>query len=233
MNMKKYVVVFMIAVLLPLIWGCTDSNEYFELKMETDNLSETMQNYLKDPSPNHKGSAFQVKVNDIYAVPYENGSKRITYYRYSLLIAPVTDEPIEIHSMKIQPVDKKIQDYLNGYTAVLGLGDLHEWNSLTNDMVSFVFRDVEEMIAYRWEVTFNDLGEDTLQNSEITAEELEQGIRNFEIVVEYNRKKEVIPIQNAELRSVSSDQDEVLMKRADIAKLYEKGSAYSVMEPYR
>lgn len=199
MSFAKNVMIAIVAVLLLFLWGCTDSSKYFELKMETKNLSETMQNYLKDPSPNHKGSAYQVKVNDIYAVPYENGSQKITYYRYSLLIAPVTNEPIEIHSMKIQPMDKKVQDYLNGYTTVLGLGDLHEWNSLTNDMVQFVFRDIEEMTAYRWEVTFNNLGEDTLQNSELTAEELEQGIRDFEIVIEYNRKKEVISIQNAVL----------------------------------
>lgn len=221
-----------LCIFLVFLCACVNTNEYYELNLETNNISLTMQNYLNDESPNYIGNAFQIKPKSVYAVTFDGDPSR-TYYRYRLLIAPITNEPIEIESINIQPAEKRIRDYLNSSTTKVGLGDLDEWNSVTKEMMYFKFSETEEFTAYFLEITFNNLGDATLLDSGLTSEDLEKGIRNIEVIIEYNGKEDLIIPDEIDLQRIKSADDSVLSTRDDLLDLYENGSTYSGLEPYR
>jgi hypothetical protein len=233
--MRRYFLVFVATLCLSIVFlcACEKNKEYSDLNLETENLSVTMKNYFNDESPNYKGTVFQIKPKSIFAVPFSVNYLNRTYYRYRLIIAPITTEPIEIESIRVQPSNKKIRDYLSNSNTLVGLGNLDEWNSVTKDMVYFIFTETEEFTAYQLEITFNNLGDSTLSESGITVNEFEDGIRNIEVVIKYNGKEDIIRLDEIDLQLIESENDEVLSTRDDLTELLEIGSTYSGMEPYR
>lgn len=233
--MKKHFLVLVATLFLFMVFfiACNKNNEYSELNLGTEKLSITMKNYFNDEAPNYKGTAFQIKPKSIFIVPFSVNCLNRTYYRYRLLIAPITNESIEIESIRVQPSNEKIRNYLDNSKTLVGLGNLDEWNSVTNEMVYFKFTEIEEFTAYQLEITFNNLGDSTLSESGITIAEFEDGIRNIEVVIKYNGKEDKIKLVEIDLKRIESKEDEILAIRYDLDELLKTGSTYSGMEPYR
>ena len=234
--MKKKLLLSLIVIIILVTSSCTKPRSYLDYELltpETEDIKDTMLNFFSLDRKVFKDKNFQVKVIDIVAIKKNNEVDDITYYLYNLVIAPVTEMPIHIKSIHIQPQDERYQKYLITGDSSYGPQNLEIWNLITNQLDFFQFNEVKDLPAYRLTMIFNDLGSKNMAKHNFTRNQIDEAIKNFEITIKYNNTQEIIKVNLDEVYYLNPETDVELLGREDISNLYYDNKLPTTFEPYR
>lgn len=232
--MKK-IRLLLVLFLITLI-GCEKNKSYLEydvLSPDTKEIKDTMLNFFELDRPVFKERNFQVKVIDIVAIEKNDTSNNIMYYLYNLVIAPVTEMPIDIKSILIQSQDEQYQSYFNKNQSGHGLGNLKEWNLLTSNLEGFKFDEVKDLSAYNLITYINNMGQNSMDINSMTKENIDDAVSNFEIVVEYNDTIEIIKVNDITIHYFNPELNLEILDRFEISELYYHNKINRSFDPYR
>lgn len=235
MKKLKYGVLMLLAI--TSFAGCMkddpNPNEYATLTLETANIADTMVNYFNLDATNFTGEAFQAKALEIIAVPFPLENSEVTHYRLNLVIAPITDMPFEIHSIRVRPVNNDVYDYLILNDTITGYGNLNDWNYVVSKLKDFQFPlENNRFTAYQYQTTFNDRGRLMLEKYSMNSQRIEESLKELEIVIRYNNSIDSIKISNVSIVKVHT-LDDIEPGRTDILELVKSNSTSSFLAPFR
>ncbi|MBS3990636.1 MAG: hypothetical protein KGZ51_01060 [Erysipelothrix sp.] len=228
--MKKLLTVSLLTLSL---FACAPLKNYPQLSLETKNIADTMANYFNLDTENFKGSVFQAKALDIIAVPFPLENSEVTHYIIDLIIAPITEMPFEIKSISVRPVNQDVYDYFTLIDMTSGYGNLDDWNFVASRLTDFKFPlENNRFTAYQYNATFNNRGISMLEKHSMSLQLVEEGLKEFEIVIKYNNSTDIIKVSNISLTRIQSLED-VDPNRTDILELINTGSTSSFLAPFR
>ena len=234
--MKKKLLLGLILIIVFITSSCTKPRSYLDydfLTPETEDIKDTMLNFFNLDRKVFKERNFQVKVIDVVAIEKSIEDDDITYYLYNLVIAPVTEMPIDIKSIHIQPQDELYQKYFKDGESSRGPQNLEIWNLMTSHLDFFQFNEVKDLPAYRLVMVFNDLGSNNMAKHNLTRNQIDEAIKNFEVTIKYNNTLEIIKVNLDEIYYLNPEIDFELLNREEINALYYDYKLPLKFEPYR
>lgn len=226
--MRKLTIITLVLSILLLI-SC--ERKLIKLNDPDISINESLKSFYELDSTNFEGENFELKVLDIFKVKTLLMQKsEIDYYQIRIIIAPKYEKRIDLKSIKVEPVDNKMSNYLNGQSPI-GAGNIDLWNSITDKLDFFNWEKIEDTNSFILSLTFNNLTDSYMKEENILENEIENAIKNLKVTITYNNnKKDVILIVDAMIEETSED---VLKTRNDLYELYTTGQTINSLEVYK
>lgn len=163
-------------------------------------LTESMKNFFSAEYDDYvKGEHFQVKLLSLAKVYYEDK----VIYKYSIAIAPMLDEKMDIYSFSLS-LDDEIQKYYQdgGLTSYDRFAvQLYEKGDLP------VKSGKTEMVAYRIEISLDNITNKNQNEYGYTEEEFDKLVSRLNITIKYNHRKEAITVTSNNIITIKSEAD--------------------------
>lgn len=231
---KYFVVLFGICM---LICSCTDTlKNKVELNGDMTNLKSSMIDFFDAEDQGFvKGETFQAKMLSCYKVLFNSDEYDTSYakYRYQLVIAPVTNEPVRINNIHFSLNSPRLIDYYKEHqnNGRNGLFD-EQIGELTPDAFEY-WQDETQMIANQFDFTISNMGDDWQSEAGIPNQEFDQGLTELLITIDYNNTSETLLLKYSnELVTISSLEQVDSLNRIDIEELYFTGTTRDSMYPF-
>lgn len=212
-----------------LLAGCTQSSE--PINKNNENLKESMKNYYKtECKTNVSGEHFEIKVISVSKIPFKDESydTSYTFYRYQILIAPILNEDILLQDIIITP-SEKLNEYFD--LAPEGRNNLKDFQ-LRIDKLDIDKKNGEEnLLAYRMDITFSNLGDDYQSKSNVEQELFDQYMKELNIKIKFNNQEEIITVQFDDSIYIP-DFSLGNTEREDLVEIHETGGTTSLFAPY-
>lgn len=223
--MKKKVLIVMTALLI--LVGC--SKKTVVLADHIESLSVSMKAFYELDSKKYEGTAFDAKVIDLIEVPHTFSNETdINFYRYRIVIAPKYDTAIKLQSVRLEPKDTAIYNYLNS-SSPSGAGNIEIWNSVTASFSFEKWEELEEFGAYELAITFNNLTNQFMDEEGIEEAVLNDALQNLNLIIRYNDTSDTISLENIERIAITPD---LLNSREDLYELSSEGRTFDQFTPY-
>lgn len=212
--------------------------EKTELTANTPNLRDSMSDFFQTEDQGYvKGDAFQAKFiscDKIIFAP-ENYKTSYVFYRYRLVIAPVTNEPVHIKKIHFSVNSEILEDYYRNYrnNGRTGLFDESVQIGEISPDIFEAWEDESQMIANEFDFTVDNMGDDLQAQANISSQAFDEGMQELKITIYYNQTSETIILKYTGELAVISDVDEaVKLNRPDITELLTEGRSTSWMFPF-
>lgn len=141
-----------------------------------------MKEYFSLDEENIEGKFFQIRLLDADMTVDSGEDYARTQYYYGFTIAPLFDKPYEIYKVEAYPVNEKIHDYLKRAGTAWGFSNVERmWTRHFLSCVSPMSGNALYMTF-----CFDDFGSNQLKKWDLSTDEVEQGVREFCLVISYN-----------------------------------------------
>lgn len=200
---SKLILVF---VLFFVLMGCQKQSTI--LDPNDSQLKPSMKDFYTLDSPVFESDHFHIKPLTLYKSESIIEGEPIIFYGINFVLAPKTDAPFELKSIRINPTNSEIKDYLTNPPQPTGLANLDSWNLTLSDLdKEFKFDKIADFIAYETLVWFNDAGQKNLETKGLTPQQIEEALKSLEVIIDSNLGKETITITFDQLTTEEKERE--------------------------
>ena len=214
-KMKKIIAVLIILLSLT---ACTAPAQF---KPNDPANSESINNFLaQEKSAYAAGKHFQVKLLPVYKVR----SGYLNYYCYQLLIAPLTDEKLDISLVSVS-ADDRLDEFHRYQSSLYGLSE-----GIRRELIHDIplMEEKEKHWAIRSDFIFY-CSQEAQNKLEIVDEQMDDYLKTLKVTIKYNiiHSETITVTSDHEVATVTAD-DEIVKQRKDLYALVNCGEMVSV-----
>lgn len=193
--MRKLLLVTL--ALLVILFGCKKSEV---IDNNDQDLTDTMKNFFAAKYDDYvKGDHFQVKLLSLAKVYYEDK----VIYKYSIVIAPMLDERMNIYGFSLSLDDEAQKYYQEG-----GLTSYDSFAIQIYDKGDLPVKSgKDDMHAYRIETYLDNRNNETQKDYGYTEEDFDSLLSKINVTIKYNNKKETLSVSAHDIIVVKCEQD--------------------------
>ncbi|HPW53700.1 MAG TPA: hypothetical protein PLI19_02380 [Erysipelotrichaceae bacterium] len=216
--MKKLLVFMMI--LLFILTGCNEK----KLLVEQQGLHQSVLDYYQIDRTSYKSENLETKIELVKVETEEN-----IYYRYLVAFVPIYFERMQFKNVQITYQNQEILDFI--IEKVLFGQDIDSYMTLFPEYTESdwpAFENIEDFRSLIWATHFA-VPKKTILESEYTIEQIDEMFSNFEVLITFNKFKDVLKVENLDMIVV---QDSVDYNRTDINEMRKDNAPQTYFSSY-